>query len=50
MLVALIYGYMVTSRFGNNWLPQSDAEVIADGIALVIAAIGVLVFWSGGER
>lgn len=50
MVGAAIYARIETSHFGNNWLPQSDAEVIADGLALVTCAIGVAMFWGGSGR
>lgn len=35
-----------THHFGWNALPASDAEVIADGIGLVLTALAVLA-WKG---
>jgi hypothetical protein len=40
--IALVYGVCETWHFGWNWAPKSDAEVICDGIAIVINGAGVL--------
>ncbi len=50
MVGAVIYARIETSHFGNNWLPQSAAEMVCDGIALLVSAIGVALFWGGGGR
>ena len=49
IVVVVIHGRMATNFFGNNWFPQSEAEVISDGICLVALALGVLIFTLGKE-
>ena len=39
-IIAAIYARSETSFFGNNGIPQSWQEVIADGIILLISAAG----------
>lgn len=41
ILIALSYSIGETVYFGNNLYPHTDAEVIADGIALLLAAIAI---------
>lgn len=36
------FGIMETAYFGWNMLPQSDAEIICDGIAVLISALAFL--------
>ena len=38
-LSAMLFGLAETAYFGWNWLPKSGAEVICDGITLVIFAL-----------
>ena len=38
----LFYGFVETAYFGWNWSPQSDAEIICDGIAMLIMAMAFL--------
>lgn len=38
-LLALLYGLAETAHYGWNVLPGSDAEVIADGITLLVLAL-----------
>lgn len=38
---ALVYCFEETQFFGSHWKPTTPEEVIADGLALVILAIGM---------
>ena len=42
LLIAVIYIICANSFFGNNWLPQSEAEVIADGIGCLLIALAFI--------
>ena len=44
LLLALCYQHVQTNYFGNHWLPTTEGEVLADGLALVIVAIGLNTF------
>lgn len=44
-IVLLVWAWMYNSYFGHNWLPQSDAEVICDGITV----IGILLLLFNAE-
>lgn len=37
--LSLIFGWMETAYFGWNFTPQSDAELICDGITLLLFAL-----------
>ncbi len=37
-LIAMAYGLVETGHYGWNWHAKSDAEMICDGIALLIVA------------
>lgn len=39
--LAVFYATVETSFFGSSFWPESPAEVIADGIATIICAIGL---------
>lgn len=39
VLLSLMFGVMETAYFGWNLTPQSDAEMICDGITLLIFAL-----------
>lgn len=41
-MLGLIFGLIETAYFGWNMTPQSDAEVICDGIAIGISALAFL--------
>ena len=41
-VIAIAFGLFETAYFGWNWAPKSDAEVMADGIALVLLALAFL--------
>lgn len=36
------FGYCQNAYFGHNAFPKSEAELIADGITLLLAALAVL--------
>jgi hypothetical protein len=38
-LFAATFAAVSNSYFGWNWVPKSEAELICDGIALLLAAI-----------
>lgn len=40
--IALVYGVMSNNYFGWNLIPKSDAEMITDGIALLMTCIAAL--------
>ena len=42
LFLALTFGLMQTAHFGWNVTPTSDAEVICDGITLLIGALAFL--------
>ena len=41
-LIALFYAFFETAYFGWNAIPQSPEEVICDGIAFAILAMGFM--------
>ncbi|WP_370601129.1 hypothetical protein [Pseudomonas nitroreducens] len=45
-LLGLFFGLIETAYFGWNMTPQSDAEMICDGIAIGISALAFL----GGSK
>lgn len=40
-VVALIFAYWQNRYFGHNPFPASDAELIADGLVLIMVTIGL---------
>lgn len=40
-LLAIVFEIASNAHFGWNWTPQSDAELICDGIALVLVVVAV---------
>lgn len=42
MFLGLFFGGIETAYFGWNFTPQSEAEVVCDGIVILITAIGLL--------
>lgn len=40
-VIAGIYWLSETAYFGWNWSPQSSAEVVADGIAMILLALAI---------
>lgn len=47
IVAGIIFLVIETKHFGNNLFPLSNAEVICDGIALLVIAIGIAL---GGSR
>jgi len=39
LAIAVIYGFWQTAFFGWNALPSSDAEIVCDGITVLILAL-----------
>jgi hypothetical protein len=42
LFFAFLYGLIETTYFGWNFSPSSDAEVICDGITMLIGAMAFL--------
>ena len=40
--IAILYGVMVSRHFGGNLFPASDAELVADGIGLMLTALATI--------
>jgi len=38
-IIAVLFGTIETAYFGWNWIPQSDAEVVADMVSLALLAL-----------
>ena len=45
MGMAAFFGFWQNAYFGHNAFPRSDAELVADGMVLLLAALGLLC-WS----
>ena len=43
ILLAILYGFVETTYFGGNFFPKSDAEMICDGIGLILFSLAFLV-------
>lgn len=41
--IALFYAVWMNSYFGHHMLPASDAEVIADGLSLLLTMMAIVV-------
>ena len=41
--LALFFAVWSTRHFGNNLTPGSDAELITDGMVLIMVTIGLLI-------
>lgn len=41
-LMALFFAFWSSAYFGRHWTPQSDAELIADGLVLLLCALAVV--------
>lgn len=39
--LAAVFGIAETAHFGNNLWPQSNAEMVCDGITLVLFALSI---------
>lgn len=50
MLFGMAYAFIETIYFGSHLLPHSAEEVIADGLALIIAAFGANMYFSGTNK
>jgi len=42
---AIIFARLETNHFGNNWLPESNEEIICDITALLLSIAGHILFW-----
>lgn len=42
MFIAFAFNMIETAYFGWNFWPSSDAELVCDGISLLIAALGLI--------
>lgn len=42
--MGMIFGLVETRHFGWNLTPQSDAEVICDGITVLLFALAILAY------
>jgi hypothetical protein len=45
LAMALFFAFWQNAYFGHNAFPRSDAELMADGVVLLLTALGVLC-WS----
>lgn len=50
ILLSLVFSLVETHHFGNNLFPQSDSEILADGMACIILAIGLAVHALAASR
>jgi hypothetical protein len=41
-IAAILFGLSETAYFGWNWSPKSDAEMVCDGITMILAALALL--------
>lgn len=50
--LALVFIFAITYNeyFGNNWKPQSDAEVICDGICVLLFALSIRYEMKGQDK
>jgi len=46
--LAIVFAVIETRFFGWNFAPASDAEVLADGMAVILLAMSVLAAKGGG--
>lgn len=46
LVLAVFFSVIENAYFGWNWSPQSEAELICDGIAMLLFALGIL---AGGK-
>ncbi len=42
LAMAMIFGVWSNSYFGHNMFPKADAEILCDGIVLLMTSLGVL--------
>ena len=43
IIIAVIFAWIETAYYGYNFWPSSDAELICDGIALILFALAIVV-------
>ena len=43
-----VVGWMYNNYFGNNWHPQSDAEMVCDMLFAILAVL-VVIAWKVSE-
>lgn len=48
--IAMFFALWQNAYFGRHSFPQSDAELMADGMALLLVAIAVLVWAVEGRK
>lgn len=48
-LIASFYAVWMNTYFGHHMFPASDAEVIADGISLVLSMMAIIVTQNAKE-
>jgi len=46
IVFSIVFGWQETKYFGNNFFPQSNAEIMCDLATLMIAISGHIIFWS----
>ena len=42
LIVTFLFAVNYNAYFGHNWMPQSDAEVICDGIFVLLFSLSVV--------
>lgn len=47
--IALFYAVWMNAYFGHHMFPASDAEVIADGISLMLSMLAIIVTQNAKE-
>ena len=50
LAMALFFSVWESSYFGHNLFPRSEAELIADGIVLLLTALGALCWAIDAKR
>jgi hypothetical protein len=45
LIWAIIFGLLETKYFGNNWLPQTNEEIICDLTSILLCIAGNILFW-----
>lgn len=43
VILGFLYARVSTNFYGNNFWPTCDAEIVADGLALIVCSIGFAV-------
>ena len=49
LIWAVIFGHLETKHFGNNWLPQTNEEIICDLTSLLLCIAGSVLLWQIGN-